>query len=322
MRLAVAVLLIEAAWSTSLWAVGSKSDEGAHLFDAGRLPEARSILETAVHEDPQDALALFYLGRTLLAQNDPAGAASHFEKAVALDPTHSPFHLWLGRAWGQLALNSNVFRQASLAPKIKKEFQRAVELDPGNSDARLDLMEFYIQAPGMMGGSLEQARREAEEIRRIDPLRGYRASGRLLEDGKKIDAAAAEYDHAAQEFPDRLEPVLWAENLWIEKKDFAKAFAAVDAYLARNPSNMPGCYQLGRLAALSGERREPGAECLKRYLTYAPKADEPGLAWAHVRLGQIQEKTGDKAGARREYEAALELDATLKEAREGLKRVP
>jgi tetratricopeptide (TPR) repeat protein len=321
-RLAVAILLFEAAWAVPVWAVASKSDEGMHLFDAGRLPEARSILETAVREDPQDALALFYLGRTLLAQNDPAVAASHFEKAVALDPTHSPFHLWLGRAWGQLALNSNVFRQASLAPKIKKEFQRAVELDPRNVDARLDLMEFYVQAPSMMGGSLEQAGRQAEEIRSLDRMRGYRASGRLLENGKKIDAAAAEYDRAAQEFPESIEPVLWAENLWIEKKDFAKAFIAVDAYLARNPSNMPGCYQLGRLAALSGERREPGSECLKRYLTYSPKPDEPGLAWAHVRLGQIEEKSGDRAAARREYEAALQIDATLKEAREGLKRVP
>jgi len=321
MRVKIAVCLLAAA-PTVAGAAGSKSEDGVRLFEAGRLPEARTSLEAAVREDPMDASALFYLGRTLLAQNDPGSAASSLEKAIALEPSHSVFHLWLGRAWGQLALDSNVFKQASLAPRIKKEFETAVALEPADVEARLDLMEFYIQAPGIMGGSLEHARRQAEEIRRIDSLRGYRASGRMLEYEKKVGAAAAEYDRAAREFPERIEPALWAENLWIEKKDFGMAFAAVDAYRTRNPSSMPGCYQLGRLAALSGERRESGADCLKQYLAYTPKPDEPGLAWAHLRLGQIQEKTGDKMGARREYEAALEIDATLKEAREGLKRVP
>lgn len=321
MRPTLGAILLAAAWNVPAWAAGSKSEDGMRLFEAGRLPEARSSLEAALREDPQDASALFYLGRTLLAQNDPGSAASTLEKAIALEPAHSVFHLWLGRAWGQLALDSNVFKQASLAPKIKKEFDAAVALAPADVEARLDLMEFYIQAPGVMGGSLKEARKQAEEIRRLDPLRGYRASGRILEYEKKMVAAAAEYDRAAREFPERIEPVLWVENLWIGEKDFGKAFAAVDAYRARNPSNMPGCYQLGRLAALSGERREPGAECLRQYLAYTPKPDEPGLAWAHVRLAQIEEKSGDRKGARHEYEAALQIDATLKEAREGLKRV-
>src|SRR5262249_56305104 len=117
--------------------------------------------------DPQDAPALYSLGRPVLDQTAPRPAASTLEKAIALEPAHSVFHLWLGRAWGQLALDSNVFKQASLAPKIKKEFDAAVALEPADVEARLDLMEFYIQAPGVMGGSLKEARKQAEEIRRL-----------------------------------------------------------------------------------------------------------------------------------------------------------
>ncbi len=321
MRLWACAGILLAALDSGALAAGLNTDEGIRLFEARRLPEARATLEAVAREDPRDALALYYLGRTLLAQNEPERAAAWLEKAIALEPGNGPAHQWLGRAWGQQARDANVFKQASLAPKIRREFERAVQLDAENVDARLDLMEFYIQAPGLMGGSLEKARVEAAEIGRRDRLRGSGASGRIAEYEKRFDAALAEYGRAAREFPERIEPVVWTENLWIGKKDYGRAFGAVDAFLERNPASMPGCYQLGRLAALSGERGGPGAECLKRYLVYEPKPGEPGRAWAHVRLGQIQEKRGDRAAARREYEEALSLDASLKEAREGVKRV-
>ena len=196
-----------------------------------------------------------------------------------------------------------------------------MEIEPGNVDARFGILEFYIQAPGVMGGSLEKARAQATEIARQDRMRGHRASARIAEHEKRFDAAAAEYERAAGEFPDKIEPAIWSGNLWVARKDFGKAFAALETFAARNPSNMQGSYQVGRLAAITGERLDKGAEGLKRYLAYEPRQDEPSLAVAHWRLGQLLEKKGDRPAAKREYQEAVRLDGNLKDAVEALKRL-
>jgi len=47
---------------------------------------------------------------------------------------------------------SSFFSAAGLAKKVRASFERAVELDGSNVQARSDLAEFYMEAPGVMGG--------------------------------------------------------------------------------------------------------------------------------------------------------------------------
>jgi hypothetical protein len=61
--------------------------------------------------------------------------------------------------------------------------------------------------------------------------------------------------------------------------------------------------------------------CLKKYLNYQPKQNEPSHAGAQMRLAQITEKKGNKAEAQKLFAQALKADASLKEAKEGLERV-
>jgi Tfp pilus assembly protein PilF len=74
------------------------------------------------------------------------------------------------------------------------------------------------------------------------------------------------------------------------------------------------------VAASSGLRLDRGEEHQKRYLEHSPAGDEPSLASAHLQLGLIYERKKDRALARREYAAALELDPTLTQARQALLR--
>src|SRR5262249_44025591 len=157
----IGACLVFASAGAAVFASSPRTDEGMKLFETRRYPAARTALEAAVQQDPHDPRALYYLGRTLMAQNEAEKAADWLEKAVLLDPASAEKHLWLGRAWGSVAQNASFLKQASLAPKIRKEFEKAVELDPGSADAHFSLIEYYINAPGIMGGSLEKARDEA-----------------------------------------------------------------------------------------------------------------------------------------------------------------
>ena len=143
------------------------SDEttlGVQLFTNGHMQEARRFFELFVREQPHNPFGFFYVGRIAFEEQQYEPAIENFEKAVQLEERNSDYHLWLGRACGRQAERASVFRQLLLARKVKLHLERAVELNPENLPARMDLMEYYSKAPGFLGGSDEKAQEQAREI--------------------------------------------------------------------------------------------------------------------------------------------------------------
>jgi tetratricopeptide (TPR) repeat protein len=241
------------------------------------------------------------------------------ERSVALEEGNAEYHLWLGRAYGSQAIRASVLKQPALARKVKREFERASQLDPDNLEARFGLIEYYLRAPGILGGSLKKADEQAREIRKRDPLQGYRAYGRLAEQRKDFDQALREYGRAAAEFPEKAEPSYWMGAVHGRNGEYATAFAVYEKLLEKDSGQLVACYQIGQLAAVSGQQLERGEECLKLYLQRDPKPDEPSLASAHYRLGLLYDKKGSRELARREYLAALEIEPARSDARKALK---
>ncbi len=118
---------------------------------------------------PSDAESSNLLCRAYYALDDWDRAESSCKKAVALDPDNSRFHLWLGRVYGEKASRANFLSAARLATKVRGEFERAVQLNPKDVEARLDLAEFYLAAPGVMGGGEQKAREQARYIAAVNP---------------------------------------------------------------------------------------------------------------------------------------------------------
>jgi tetratricopeptide (TPR) repeat protein len=300
---------------------GCRAEELEGAFGNPRAVEVRRALEACAREDPRDPRVVLALGRGYLLQGDEDRAVRWLERAEVLTPDSSECQLWLGRAYGAQAMQATLLRQAALAKRVRKAFERAVELDPSNLPARDALVEYYSRAPGLLGGSPDKARREAEEIRRRDALRGHGAFGRIAELEKRFDAAAREYENARREFPDSPEPLLWRARLAEHQKDYETAFDLLET-VARTGSQAEALYEIGRLAATTGRRLDRGEEALKEYLDRPLTGpDDPSLASAHHRLGSLYEKKKDRALARREYTAALELDPMLTEARQALAKL-
>ena len=281
-RKAYTLLALSLTLGSPVFGASAKTEEGVRLFEARQPAQARPLLEAAVREDPSDARAAFYLGRTLLSADEVSKAVEWIEKAVALDEGRVEYHLWLGRAYGSKAMRANVFQQASLAGKVRREFERANALDPENLEARFGLLEFYLRAPGVMGGSVAKAREQAAEIAKRDAVHGHRAAGRVAEHEKQYDAAREELSAALQEAPEKPEPYYWLGSFYERRKDYARAFDTYEKLLS------------------------------------TPNVDALSLAWTHYRLGVLYEKKQARELARAEYAAALSLDPTLKDAEKAL----
>ncbi|MCK6617189.1 MAG: tetratricopeptide repeat protein [Cyclobacteriaceae bacterium] len=95
----------------------------------------------------------------------------------------------------------------------------------------------------------------------------------------------------------------------------------LDESIKSNPENFLHQYWYGKITALTGINMERGETFLLSYLEHTPTKEEPSHAGANMRLGQIREKQGNKAEAKRYYEAALKLDSKLEGAQKGLERV-
>jgi len=273
---------------------------GVRLFDAGKYREAKSVFEPALKTNARDAAAAFYLGRIAMEERQNDRAADYFETATTLDPKNSTFYLWLGRAYGREAESANVLRQPGLARKAKSAWERSIELDPDNLDARSDLIQYYTQAPGFLGGSTAKALEQAEEIRKRNALRGYLELGALYEREKRFADAEQAYLGAAKETSDRHVGEYRLGVFYQNTGAYEKAFELFESMIAANPSEVGALFQIGKTGALSGQRLVRATEALEAYLQTTPGRNDPSLAAAHWRLGMVHEKRQDRQRAKTE----------------------
>lgn len=142
-------------------------------------------------------------GQVFYNQGKIEQAIKEFRAAVELEPGNSMAHLWLARSLGRKAENANPIRAAFLVGDVRREFERAVELDPNNLEARSDLMEFYLEAPGAFGGGADKAREQAAAMAQLDPAEGHWARAKIAEKEKQYELAEREYRAAAEANPQR-----------------------------------------------------------------------------------------------------------------------
>ncbi len=242
-------------------------------------------------------------------------AATHFSKATSLEPANSVYAQWLGRAYGLEAERASVLSKPKLAIQSRQSLEKAVALDPDNVGAHSDLAAYYQAAPSIMGGGLEKARAQVEEIRKRDPYMGKVRAGDLLQDdghlaeSEQAYLAAASLDGRRTEAHDRL------GSLYQESKRYPQAFAQWDLMLRADPAQQNALYGLGKTASASGQRSPEGESALRKFLQiYKFNADGPSLAHAHYHLGQLVARRGDHDAARKEYSEALRLNPRFKEA--------
>lgn len=293
-------------------------DQAKALYESKKYEDAKKILAKVAEGNKDYAAAQYYLGRIAFDQNELDDAEDFMEEAIEANDKVADYHYWLGSIFGTMARDANVLKQGMLAPKIKNEYEKTVALDPKNMDAHWGLISFYTEAPGFMGGSFEKALNEAAAIQKLNEGDGHRAHGLVYAKQEKFAEAEKEYQLAYKVNPAYTNPLV---NFYLNRKQNDKAFTFLEEALKAQPESMIIAYQIGRTSAITGEKLDRGEQCLVKYLSYQPKTNEPSHAGAQMRLGQIYEKRNNKAEAKKRYEAALKLEPSQKDAKDGLARV-
>ena len=287
MRLLVPAFLLVTAVSLAHAALPpADADAVRQLLRDRKFAEAEAAAAKLTAAHPREADAFVLLGTVRMGKEDAEGAVKAFEKAAELAPDNSEVQRRLGDGYGFAALKAGMLSKIGWAKKCRAAYEKAVALDPKSIAARQALMGFHQQA-SLLGGGMTAAYAEAAEIKKLDADRGRIAFAQLYAAEKK-----------------------WAE-----------AFTEFEEVLKTDPNNYLALFQVGRIAAISGERVERGMETLQKALTLSPSAGAAGHDAAHWRLGMLFEKKGDKPAAKSAYEAALKVNPKFAQAIEALKKL-
>ncbi|MBO6522801.1 MAG: tetratricopeptide repeat protein [Balneolaceae bacterium] len=347
-------LFIGLILSTAVFAQSS-IDEGIALFEDGKVNEAKGFFEDFIKTNKKHPEANFYMGRIYFDEDEFGDAIDWLEKAANYESGNSKYYMWLGHSYGRRAQNAGKLKQAFYARDSRKNYEKSVELDPDNVEARESVMEFYLQAPGFMGGGRDKAENQAQAIMNLDKEAGYMAWGRIYSYYDEDDKVFENYTQAVQEFPSAMGPYYELFSYYFNRQEYEKAAEmarkqltvndttavvyynlgnalqwgevwseSIEAYqkaLEIEPEFYNTWYQIGRLAAVSGNYESEGEEYLIKLISLDDPLNDNTLAWSHFRLGTIYESKQNLEAAEEQYKAALKKDKDHEQAKEALDRL-
>jgi tetratricopeptide (TPR) repeat protein len=303
----------------TLFTLPAIADTPQDLLAAGQVDQALQALEKQIHSAPT-AESFNLLCRAYFDLDDWDAGIPACEKAVSLAPDNGLYHLWLGRIYGEKADRSGFLKAAGLAKKVRSEFERAVEFDPRNWEAHTDLAEFYLEAPGIVGGGEDKARVQADILVTMNPAMADWVRARIAQ--KKKDNAIAEKEYRAA-----IDASHGGARAWVNLAGFYRHIGRLDEMeqalhtMESRPLDWPAALMDGASVLLRAGRDYPLAiRLVRRYLDSGPVEEWPAFK-AHYLLGELLEKQSDRDAAAEQYRAALAMAHTFAPAQDGLQRV-
>ncbi len=302
-------------------APGMAADGDVQLIRAGHINQAITQLQERVKNNPSDAESLNLLARAYYSIEQWDDAIASNQRALKLHPDSSDFHTWMGRAYGEKAETVGVLGAANLARKTKSEFEKAVQLNPSATQARLDLAEYYIEAPAIMGGGMDKARDQADATARFDLAASHLIRARIAQQHK-------DYDEAVTEFKAAIASARNPANYWINIASFYESRGrlpemerAITTAMSL-PGRQPGTLYDGAAILYRSGRNYPGAVAYLRQYLSDERFDEDAPAFrAHYLLGELLEKMQKRADAIAEYRTTLSMASDFKKAQSALDRL-
>jgi tetratricopeptide (TPR) repeat protein len=237
-------------------------------------------------------------------------AAGECQQAVNLNGKNSDYYMWLGRVLGQEASHASFFSAYGDAKKSLSAMQTAVQLNPQNSPALMDLGDYYAQAPGIAGGGTDKAQSVALQLDKVDPVRAAQLRGDIAMAEKNYTSAEQYYKQAATASGAPADEWTVLASFYRGRQQWANLDAAIQNCMttATKELNSGVAFYDGAGVLIAASRNPTLAETmLEDYLAGSSISEEAPAFIAHIRLGRLKQELGDTAGAQSELVMAAAM---------------
>jgi tetratricopeptide (TPR) repeat protein len=228
------------------------------------------------------------MGQDYFMIGDYKKSTDALEKAAAFNGTSSQLYMWLGRAYGRRAETASPFTASGYASKARKALEKSVELDLHNREAVGDLLDYYLGAPGFLGGGLNKAEDLARKVEAFDQPEGHYLLAMVEEKRKNYDAAEQDLRQAVELAPKQMDRVLvlaryLAKRGRMEESDTLFAQAA-----QMEPENPRVIYYRAETYVESRRNLEDARRLLERYIALPLTPDDPPRESAQALLNKTR----------------------------------
>lgn len=264
----------------------TKSFEKAmQLYERTDYSAAVQILQSL---PSKSAAELNLLGRSYFASAEYKKATDAFEKATQADPANADHWHWLGRTLGRRAELSTFLSAPGYASKARQNFEKAVQLNPRHSEALNDLFEYYIQAPGFLGGGFDKAQGLLDKIGALDAAEKHYAMARLAEQRKDFKSAEAQFRRAMDSAPRQIGRIVDLAHFLSKQGRTAESDAIFEQAEKVNPNHPT--YLLGRANTLVEQKRNlaEAKQLLQKYLSTPVSPEDDHRDEARKLLSKLQ----------------------------------
>jgi tetratricopeptide (TPR) repeat protein len=259
--------------------------------------EYRSAINILLPLAPKYAAVYALIGKAYYMDGQYKSSTTYLEKAVAEDSLNSSYYDWLGKAYGRRAEQSCFLTALAYARKTRESFEKATILDEANLEALGDLFEYYLEAPGVVGGGIDKAENIAARIRRLNQVEGHYVLARIAE--KRGDAPMAErqYRTAMQLAPGDIGRVIDLASFLSRRcryQDSEELFAVAGQMAPDSPKLM-----FARAASyVQTGRKLPEARALiQRYIESRHTPDDPSRSEVEGLLKASRDRDVSAPGA-------------------------
>ena len=231
---------------------------------AGRMSElerAASARLSAQADDEQAIVALALVAMDNGESKQVAASIKPVQGCVERKPDSAVCAYALGALYGTQAMTSGMMAAIRLSGSIKSQLQRAVTLDPLLFEAREALLQFYLMAPGVAGGSVSKARELAASAQAQQP-----------EHAKLLRASIAGQDENLAEMERELASVHPGADLGLQSSLREATFALGNSYF--NLKQLPNAMRVFEQLQRDFPSRAAGFYGSGRVLTEMGKVDE------------------------------------------------
>jgi tetratricopeptide (TPR) repeat protein len=272
-------------WACAAWAAGPPVEEARKLYDRTDFQKSLQVLNAIPVKDA-DVHELMGLNHYMLGDFKKASEA--LEKAHNAQPSNSEYALWLGRAYGRRAETSSPFTAPGLASKARQYLEIAVRLNPRNAEALNDLFEYYLEAPGFLGGGLDKAQQLAGQMAQVDPSEGYWAMYKLAAEHKDYSRAEQQLRRAIEVAPRQIGKFIELARFLAKQGRYQEADQSFDQAEQIAPNAPRLLFARADLYIKTGRNLDAAQALLERYLNATLTPDDPPRADALKLLRKVR----------------------------------
>jgi len=261
-----------------------------HLKRADELyqrTDYQASIELLTSERSPSAAAYCLIGQDYFMLGEYKKATEAFQKAVAMEPKNSEYAHWLGRTFGRRAETSSLFTAPSFASKARQYFELSVALDPHNEEALNDLFDYYLQAPGFLGGGYDKAQQLAKKIAERNEAEGHFAEAQLADKRKQFDTAEEQLRRAMELAPRHVGRILDLAKYLAKRGRYQESEAALDKAERIAPESPQVTFTRAHVYIQEKRNLDKAKSLLIKYLQSDLTPDDPPREQAEKLLKQV-----------------------------------